>query len=106
MTRPGPSWAVALLLTTVIPAALAAQGAAARVAGTVKDDSGKPVSGATITAANHDEAPATYTTTSDTRGRFGMLGLRRGVWMFTVEAPGFQAVRASGEVQTLRPNAP
>ena len=106
MNRPGCRWALSLLLTTTMCAALAAQGPVARVAGTVKDESGKPVSGATITAANPDEAPSVYTTTSDTRGRFGMLGLRRGVWMFTIAAPGFQTVRASGEVQALRPNPP
>ena len=77
----------------MMAAALGAQGTLARVAGTVKDEAGKPVSGATVTASNPDEAPSTFTTATDTRGRFGMLGLRRGVWMFTVAAPGFETVR-------------
>jgi len=106
MNRPDRSWALSLLLTTMVSAALAAQGPVARVSGTVKDEGGKAVSGATVTAANPDEAPSTLTATTDTRGRFGMLGLRRGAWMFTIAAPGFQTLRTSGEVQTGRPNPP
>lgn len=106
MNRPGRPWALTLLLTTMLAAVLAAQGAVARVSGTVKDETGKPVPGATVMVANPDEAPSTFTTTTDTRGRFGLLGLRRGIWMFTIAAPGFETVRASGEVQTGRPNPP
>src|SRR6476469_3426574 len=101
-----PRCALTLVLTTVLSAALAAQGSVARVSGTVKDESGKPVAGATITASNPDQAPNTFTASTDARGRFGILGLRRGAWMFVFTAPGFQTVRESGDVETQRPNPP
>jgi len=95
-----------MLLVPLLSAVLAAQGPVARVSGTVKDDGGKPVSGATVTATNPDQAPSTFTATTDAHGRFGILGLRRGTWVFAIAAPGFQTLRASGEVQTLRQNPP
>jgi len=106
MDRPRRPSTVALLLATLLSATLAGQGPVARVTGTVKDDGGKPVGGATVTATNPDQAPTTFTASTDARGRFGIPGLRRGTWMFTVAAPGFQTVRASGEVETQRPTAP
>ena len=95
--------AVTVLLTTILSAVLAAQGPVARVSGTVKDDSGKPVAGATITASNPDQAPNTFTASTDARGRFGILGLRRGTWMFVVAAPGSRPCVTSGDVETQAP---
>ena len=85
--------------------AVSAQAIVGRVAGTVRDESGKPVAGATITATNPEQA-LTLTATSDVKGRFGMLGLRRGVWVFAVAAPGFQKVSQAGEVQLGNQNPP
>ena len=93
-----------LVASFAVPAA--AQGLVARVAGTVRDDAGKPVPGATITATNPEQAPSTFTVTTDDKGRFGILGLRRGQWAFAIAAPGFQTARATGDVQAGRPNAP
>ena len=95
-----------VLLTTILSAALAAQGSVARIAGTVKDDGGKPVAGATVTASNPDQAPNTFTASTDARGRFGISGLRRGTWMFVVAAPGFQTMRTSGDVEAQGANPP
>jgi tetratricopeptide (TPR) repeat protein len=94
------------LLVACSGAAAAAQGLIARVAGTVRDDAGKPVPGATITATNPEQAPSTFTATTDDKGRFGILGLRRGAWVFAIAAPGFQTARATGDVQAGRPNPP
>jgi len=85
--------------------AVAAQALVGRVAGTIRDESGKPVAGATITATNPEQA-LTLTATSDVKGRFGMLGLRRGVWVFAVAAPGFQKVSLADEVQLGNQNPP
>jgi Carboxypeptidase regulatory-like domain/Tetratricopeptide repeat len=77
-----------------------------RVAGSVTSEDGRPVHGATITAHNPDQAPSTYTSTSDAKGRFGILGLRRGAWLFLIHAPGFESVSARVDVLTTRPNPP
>jgi hypothetical protein len=61
-----------------------------RLAGTVKDDTGRPVRGAVITAENPDQAPPRMVSTSNEKGQFGFIGIRRGLWTFTVEAPGFE----------------
>src|SRR5262245_23565206 len=61
-----------------------------RLAGTVKDDTGRPVRAATITAENPDQAPSRLASTSNEKGQFGFIGIRRGLWTFTVEAPGFE----------------
>jgi Carboxypeptidase regulatory-like domain len=86
-------------------AGMAAQALVGRVAGTIRDDAGKPVAGATITASNPEQA-LTLTATSDTKGRFGILGLRRGVWVFSIAAPGFQRMSQAGEVQLGNQNPP
>jgi hypothetical protein len=64
-----------------------------RVPGTVKEANGHPVRGALITAENPDQSPPRMTATSNDKGQFGFLGIRRGLWTFTVEAPGFETVR-------------
>lgn len=77
-----------------------------RVAGTITDEDGRPVKGATIVAENRDQAPSTFTASSDARGRFSMLGMRRGTWTFTIQAPGFDGVSTKLDVVTVRPNPP
>jgi TolA-binding protein len=77
-----------------------------RVAGVVTDEGGHPIKGATITAENPDQAPSTFTSTSDSRGRFSILGVRRGVWVFTIQAPGFETAATRLDVVTVRPNPP
>jgi tetratricopeptide (TPR) repeat protein len=62
----------------------------ARVAGLVKDEGGQPIKGATIRAENPDAPLGSLTAATDDKGRFAIIGLARGEWMFTAEAPGFQ----------------
>ena len=75
-----------------------------RVAGTVTDDTGRPLKSATITAENRDQRPLTFTSSSDGKGRFSLLGMRRGVWIFTIQAPGFEASAHRREVVTTGSN--
>jgi tetratricopeptide (TPR) repeat protein len=99
-----PARAIGVLAALMLAAAPAA--AQGRVTGTVKDDGGHAIKGATITAENRDAAPSTWTSTSDAKGRFSMLGLRGGAWTFTVEAPGYLAVRGQVRVSYLGANGP
>jgi hypothetical protein len=82
-----------------------AQSTVGRVSGTIRDEGGKPVAGATITATNPEQA-VTLTATSDPKGRFGILGLRRGIWVFGITAPGYQKTSQAGEVQLGNQNPP
>jgi hypothetical protein len=74
------------------------------VAGTVRDADGKPLKRATITAEDADVAPSTFTSTSDAKGRFSLLGLRGGTWKVTVQAPGFLPEAATITTRSLGPN--
>jgi tetratricopeptide (TPR) repeat protein len=76
-----------------------------RIAGTIKDDDGRPVRGAAITAENPDNTPPRLTTTSNDKGQFGFIGLRRGSWTIGVEAPGFEPTRFSRPVAAGRQQA-
>jgi Carboxypeptidase regulatory-like domain len=82
-----------VVLVAVCFAGARAHAQVIRVPGTVKDANGRPVRGAVITAENPDQAPARMTATSNNKGQFGFLGIRRGLWTFTIEAPGFETVR-------------
>ena len=73
----------------VVVCAVPAAAQSARAMGTVKDTEGTPVRGATIRALNPDAYPAEITSTSDSKGRWAMVGLRTGNWRFVVDAPGF-----------------
>jgi len=61
---------------------------AARAMGTVKDQAGKAIKGATVRAVNPDASPSQFASATDDRGRWAMIGLRTGSWRFIVEAPG------------------
>ena len=67
--------AIAALFTAGVADQAAAQ--AVRVSGLVKDDKGDAIKGATVIAEN----PAfgnSFSATTDTKGRFSMMGLRPG----------------------------
>jgi tetratricopeptide (TPR) repeat protein len=64
-----------------------------RVAGSVKDAGGQPIRAAIVTAINPDQAPPRIEATSNDKGQFAFMGIRRGLWTITVEAPGFEPVR-------------
>jgi tetratricopeptide (TPR) repeat protein len=80
---------------------------AGRVGGQVKDESGQPIKGATVTAENPDVSPSSFTATTDDKGRFSVIGLRSGQWTFTAQAPGFSPESGKLNVQTIgSPNPP
>ncbi len=80
----------ALLTIAVLTMAPPASAQTGRALGSVIDSSGKGIKGATIRAVNKDASPSELTSTTDAKGRFGMIGLKAGVWTFTAEAPGFE----------------
>jgi tetratricopeptide (TPR) repeat protein len=78
-----------------------------RVGGVVKDTDGKPIKGATVKAENPGASPSEFTSTSDDKGRWSMIGLRSGNWKFTAEAPGHMPQSGSANVRTIgAPNPP
>jgi len=97
--------ALAALLVAAVAGSAAAQ--TGRVGGTVKDESGQPIKGASITAENPNASPSSFTATTDDKGRFSIIGLRTGRWTFTAQAPGFAPESGNLNVQTIgAPNPP
>src|SRR5438045_9336120 len=90
---------MAALVTTCLAGTAAAQ--TGRVGGTVKDEGGQPIKGATVTAENPNASPNSFTATTDDKGRFSIIGLRSGGWTFTAQAPGFAAESGKASVQTI-----
>jgi len=94
----------AFLIAACAAAAFAQTG---RVGGTVKDDTGQPIKGATITAENPDASPSSFTATTDDKGRFSMIGLKKGTWRVIAQAPGFAPEAGNLPVNTIgAPNPP
>ena len=91
-----------LAAVLVVAVAAAAEAQVIRVAGTIKDDAGAPVRGASIVAENPDHSPPRLTTTSNDKGAFGFIGVRRGQWTLTVDAPGFEKVQFRQQVAAGR----
>src|SRR5262245_31986456 len=83
----------------VLMTAISASAQVARVSGIVRDEAGQPLKGATIRAENPDAPLNTLTAATDDKGRFAIIGLARGEWMFTAEAPGFQSQYAELNIQ-------
>jgi Tfp pilus assembly protein PilF len=91
----------------LIVSALPAAAQTGRVGGTVKDQNGQPIKGATIVAENPQSSPSSFTTTSDDKGRFSIIGLRSGTWKITASAPGFTPGGGSVPIRTIgAPNPP
>ncbi len=93
-------------LALAATAQLTAQPSGWRMAGVVRDADGKPLRAAAITAENPAATPPTFTTTSDGRGRFGLIGLRSGQWILHVSAPGHMPFRAGFTVTRQSPRDP
>ena len=84
-----------LLLGALLPAVAWAQAGRAELIGTVDDPQGRRVSGATIEA--RDQATSVrYTSQSDDRGEYHLLGLPASEYVVAVRAAGFQLYRQSG----------
>src|SRR5262245_7396324 len=97
----------ALSIALLAGAAPSAMAQAGRIVGTVRDDRGQPIKGATVTADNPDASPSSFTATSDDKGRFGMIGLKSGAWTLIASAPGYTAQSSEMNVrQSAASNAP
>ena len=89
---------VAVISAVWLAAPASAQ--SARATGSVRDSAGKPIKGATIRAFNLELGPRQMIAASDSKGRWGMIGLRVGTYTFVVDAPGFVAQQGEGIVRT------
>ena len=76
---------LALILTIAGSAAAQGQG---RVVGQVTDENGSPLAGVQITATNPAANPPEFTTVTENDGRFAILGLVSGRWMFRADCTG------------------
>ncbi len=88
---------VAALAVSVVPASAQV----GRIGGTIKDQNGQPIKGATVTAENPSASPSSFTATTDDRGRYSIIGLKSGSWMLTAAAPGFQPSSGNVPVRTV-----
>jgi hypothetical protein len=93
--------AIRFLTVSFVVVGLAAPVAAqsGRAVGTVRDVSGKAIKSATVRAINTEASPPEFTSATDDKGRWAMIGLRSGTWKFIVEAPGFLTVEANAPVR-------
>ncbi|MBL8190319.1 MAG: carboxypeptidase regulatory-like domain-containing protein [Acidobacteria bacterium] len=92
---------VRALLSVMLPIMLAttslAQGTTSRVAGTVTDQNGGAVSGATVTLKNEATGVA-FTTTSASSGAYAFDLIPAGTYQVTVEKSGFKKFITTGNV--------
>jgi tetratricopeptide (TPR) repeat protein len=95
---------LAAAIVTLMAASAHAQ--TGRVVGIVKDESGQPIKGATLSLENPEASPRNFTATSDDRGRFAVIGLKAGEWSLVAQAPGFQAEVARLQVRSTTPSGP
>src|SRR5437764_14641872 len=77
-----------------------------RVGGTVKDEGGNPIKGATVTAENPSASPSSFTAITDDKGRFSIIGMRSGQWTFTATMQGFAHESGKLNVQTIESPKP
>lgn len=94
-------------LMVVLLGALPVMAQTGRIGGTVKDDKGQPLKGATVVAENPSASPPSFSATTDDKGRFSIIGLRAGTWKLTASAPGFQPSVGQVPIRTIgQPNPP
>jgi tetratricopeptide (TPR) repeat protein len=94
----------ALVALSAIAIASSAVAQPGRVAGTVTDENGRPIRGATVKAESPASTPSVFTATTDDKGRFSILGLQKGTWRFTASAPGYEPSQGRGEVSAQKSN--
>ena len=91
----------------LIVSALPAAAQTGRVGGTIKDDKGQPIKGASVVAENPSASPSSFTATTDDKGRYSIIGLRSGTWKITASAPGFLPGGGNVPIRTIgAPNPP
>jgi tetratricopeptide (TPR) repeat protein len=93
-------WAIGLALAT---SGLEAQMGTGRINGTVTDQDGKPIAGATIVAEARGGGQK-LEAQSDDKGEWGILGFRTGQYTFTVSADGYQPESINAQIQQMQRN--
>ena len=83
----------ALILAFAIAPAFGQTG---RATGRVVDAGGRAIKGAIVKASNREASPQEVAAATDNKGRWAMIGLKAGVWTFTIDAPGY--VTAGGMI--------
>ena len=96
--RPMLALAAACWAAVVLASPSAAQIQVGRLVGNVKNEVGQPVKAATIRAVNPSAIPSEFTTTSDQKGNWSILGLRSGLWEVIASAPGFEPSTVAARV--------
>lgn len=95
---------IVFLAAALLVSSTAIVGAQGRVSGSVKDEAGQPIKDATIKAENSSAVPPEFTSKSDDKGRWSMIGLQNGQWTFTVNAPGYGSASTREQISYLRTN--
>ena len=91
-----------MIVALVLPGAgTFAQGVAS---GSVVDSAGRPIKGATVVARNPQASPDTVTLVTDKRGRYAVVGLRGGTWVFIAGAYGYEPAQLTTRIGGLRVN--
>ena len=98
-----PIRTAALAALMVAGVALNAAAQAGRITGTVKDEQGRPVKGATVVAESRVAMPGVVGAATDGRGRFTLVGLQPAVWTLRAAATGFDQVARQIEIAPRRP---
>ena len=88
---------LALLVTAGLVGQAAAQDASGSISGTVSDEQGSVLPGATVTLTN-ETTKLTRSSTSDGRGDFRFTALLPGTYTIKVELQGFKAYEKKGNV--------
>jgi len=85
-----------MVLGTLIPGTVLAQGANSGIAGVVKDTSGAVLPGVTVEAASPALIEKVRSVTTGEDGSYRMLDLRPGTYTVTFSLPGFRSIRREG----------
>lgn len=99
-----PALAAACWAAVAFASPATAQPMVGRLTGTVKSITGQPIKAATIHAVNPATIPSEFTSTSDQKGEWAILGLRGGLWEIEASAPGFESSTIAVRVATSMNN--
>lgn len=101
MNRAIRPFACRYVLLAGLVACMATSAAAqeAQVRGIVRDEDGKGIAGATVTAESLTSNRSLADRTNSS-GRFSFIGLTRGQWLFVVQADGFTPVQGFANVRS------
>ena len=98
--------ALALAAFALAGGLLAQSKTTSALTGTVVDESGAAVPGATVEASSPSQIGGARSTTSDAQGRFRFAEIAPGIWAVSVSLDGFQPVRVEGVTLALESNMP